>query len=200
MNSYNIITVTRNKGLRAVRGATFKVSHLYDSRHFVKCKREGLGDGTQIDAALLNSSEHARVSHQDHPARDKSGAYTEWFVGLQNVGLARDCERKFVLVKPIPSDLPHVPGLSGVCDPVLIWFPEPELQAINTGITQKEAHWIMPGLVRLLTMSSLWMEWRNPNDRMRPPVSIKVECSQGECFLEEGYTKTDSGLTAYKPF
>jgi hypothetical protein len=198
MNSYNIITVTRNKGLRAVRGATFKLSRLSDGRHFIKCKAGNNGDGMQIDAGLLTNPLSLVAHHTRQKTGESGGTYTQSEVTLQNVGIAVDNENDHVLIKPIASDLPHVAGLSGVCDPVLVWFPEEELVPINTGITKKEAHWIMPGLVRLLTMAPLYMEWRNPQDRMQPPVSMKVECHSGECFLEERHSKTDSRLRAYK--
>jgi hypothetical protein len=201
MNNYNIITVTRARGLRAVRGARFKVTHLDDGRHFLKCCRGGLDD-LQIDVELLTSSDHIQISHRDHPKTpDSPGEYTDWFVTLRNVGLAKDCQNKFVLVKPTPSDLPHVDGLTGVCDPVLVWFPEEQMTRVNTGISAKEAQWITPNLVRLLTMSSLWMEWKDPHNSNGRPVSIKVETHSGDCFLEEGFKTANSKLTAYKsPF
>lgn|GEM_PF-2919868 len=198
MNSFNIITVTRNNGLRAVRGATFKLVGKNDGRHFIKGKGGQNGDGMQIDAGLLTSP-FALVSHHNRQKSSDFGSiYTHSEVTLHSVGIARDHDHHHVLVAPVASDLPHVPGLSGSCDPVLVWFPEEELRPVNTGITSREAHWVMPGLVRLLIMSDLWMEWRSPQNDGGAPVNIKIDAHGGECYLEERGTKVTSALTPYK--
>ncbi len=197
MNSFNIITVTRNGGLRAVRGATFNLARLNDGRHFVKSKQGGNGDGMQIDTGLLTSP-FALVSHHNRQKSSDFGSiYTSSEVTLQKVGLAKDGNGKHVLVTPVASELPHVPGLSGACDPVLVWFPEEEVRPVNTGITSREALWLMPGLVRILVMSGLWMEWNDSLSPGSPPVGIKIDSHGGECYVEERSTKATSALTAY---
>jgi len=198
MNSFNIITVTRNNGLRAVRGATFELISKSDGRHFIKGKAGSKGDGMRIDAALLTSP-HALVSHHNRQKTSDHGSiYTLSKVTLQNVGIAMDFDNQHVLVTPVQSDLPHVPGLSGATDPVLVWFPEEETQPVKTGITSREAHWLMPGLVRLLIMSGLWMDWRSPHDIANTPRSMRIDVHDGECFVEDGHEKVTSALLRYK--
>jgi len=111
MNSFNIVTVTRNNGLRAVRGATFKLVSKSDGRHFIKGKGGNNGDGMQIDAALLLSPQALVSHHNRQKTSDYGSIYTHSEVTLQNVGIAKDFDYQHVLVSPVPSDLPHVPRL-----------------------------------------------------------------------------------------
>jgi hypothetical protein len=183
-NSYRVFTVTRNKGLRVVAGATFKMSRLADGRHFIKPK-DNSQDGVVIDVSLLHSP-FATVSHLSRQsADDRSAAYSQCEITLSRFGLAQDNEGKTVLVPPVESDAPYVQGLTGACSPVVIWCPEAEMRAVYTGDKPRDQCWLMPGLVRLLVMSGLWFDWYDPAERLRGPSSIKIETSGGEVTVSE---------------
>jgi hypothetical protein len=172
MNPTRLFTVTRDNGLRAVRGATFQLQRLADGRHFLK-SREGQSDGVQIDASLLVSP-YAFV----HPGA--SMQTTE--VTLTSAGIG--CHGgKYVLVAPEVHEGPyahiHLIGLPG-----LIWFPEVTIDRVDRRDGLREAKWLMPGLVRLLAGTRLWMEWTDPCPPA-PPSSLKVEVQLGDLVVED---------------
>lgn len=155
MDNMNLFTVTFGKGLRATRGATFRLQRLEDGRHFLKPKA-GESDGLQIDVSLLLSRDALVNTVTKHAASaNGAGVYTQTEVTLLRAGLGLGFDRRRVLV-PAKDDEHIVPAQTGASASALVWFPESDMIPGNPLVDRYE-DWLMPGLVRLLRMHPLWI-------------------------------------------